>query len=115
MKIEQQKHGDIQLLKFTGRLASSEAKTTKEELLNTLKTSSNIVIDCSELEYVDSTGLGTLVIGLKKALSQDGDLRLAAINAKVKMLLELTKADQVFKIYPTVNTAISSFEKTSTQ
>lgn len=112
MNIEQNTVGEIQLVKFSGRLTSNVAKPAKDEILKAIDISNRVVIDCSELEYVDSTGLGTLVSGLKKALSLDGDLRLGEIMPKVAMLLELTKADKVFKIYPKVDDAINSYDTT---
>ncbi len=110
MKIEHTSQNTIQVFKFIGRLIASEVKAVQPEILSKLEISSNIVINCSELEYIDSSGLGILVSGLKRALNLNGDLRLAEVMPKVAMMLELTRADKVFKIYPTVAEAISSFE-----
>ncbi len=110
MEIQHTSHNDVQLLKLSGRLVSSVADDTRHQIFESLKISNRVVIDCSELEYLDSTGLGSFILSLKHALKLGGDLRLAEIIPKVSMLLELTKADKVFKIFATVDEAISSFE-----
>jgi anti-sigma B factor antagonist len=116
MEVEHQTHNNnVQVLKITGRLAGSEVKKIQQGLPIHLKSSNKLIIDCSELEYMDSSGLGALISGLKLAISQKGDLRLACILTKVRMLLEITRADRIFKIYPTVDEALASFETNNVQ
>jgi anti-sigma B factor antagonist len=110
MKIEHTSQDSVQVFKFIGRLVASEAKVAQGEILKALDISSNIVINCSELVFIDSSGLGILVSSFKRAVKLNGDLRLAEVMPKVAMMLELTRADKVFKIYPAVTDAISSFE-----
>jgi anti-sigma B factor antagonist len=107
-------NNNVQILKLTGRLAGAEVRNIQKILTDHLKTSNNLIVDCSELEYMDSSGLGALIFGLKSAMARGGDLRLATILAKVKMMLEITRADKIFKIYPTVDEAVASFETTIT-
>jgi len=107
-------NNSVQILKLTGRLAGAEVRATQEMVTDYLKRSNKLVIDCSELEYMDSSGLGALIFGLKSAMAQGGDLRLATLLAKVKMMIEITRADKIFKIYPTVDEAVASFDRTIT-
>ena len=69
----------------------------------------NFVFDCTNLEFIDSSGLGILLRILKRAINADRDIRLAAINEEVRMLLEITRADQIFQIFSTVEEAVNSF------
>ena len=66
-----------------------------------------LVIDLSEVEYVDSSGLATLVEVLKKNKTQGGKLGLSGLSDKVRSLFEITKLDKLFLISPTQDEAVS--------
>jgi anti-sigma B factor antagonist len=67
------------------------------------------VIDCSQLGFIDSTGLGVLVSCLRKSIGQGGDLRLSGLSPRVSMVFELTRANQLFSIYLDLKEALESF------
>ena len=58
----------------------------------------NLVIDLSELEFVDSTGLGVLVGALKKARQSGGDVELHTPSPAIRKALEITGLTQVFRV-----------------
>jgi anti-sigma B factor antagonist len=62
---------------------------------------------------MDSTALAMLVQGLKNCRSCQGDLHLTGLQPAVKLIIELTRLDKVFKIFPDVATAVAAFAKTS--
>jgi anti-sigma B factor antagonist len=64
-----------------------------------------IVVDLSRTEYVDSAGLGTLVLLNKEARAAGGCLVLAGLSDHVRDLLRLLRLDEVFKIATTVEDA----------
>ena len=66
-----------------------------------------IVVDLEKVNYIDSSGLATLVELLKKTKSQGGNLGLAGMSDKVKSLFEITKLDKLFLIFPNRDEAIS--------
>ena len=66
---------------------------------------SRIVIDMTDLQFVDSSGLGALVGGLKSARVAGGDLRIAAVPEAVRTVLHLTNLDRVLLDHPTPETA----------
>ena len=63
----------------------------------------------SNVKWMNSSGLGTLMAGLTTLRSSDGDLKLAGLSERVKRPIEITKLNQVLQIYDTVDDAISSF------
>jgi anti-sigma B factor antagonist len=67
-----------------------------------------LVVDLSETEFMDSSGLGALVAGLKTARQAGGDLRVAAPTAQVEMVFQLTRLDRVLRPYPTVEGAVGA-------
>jgi anti-sigma B factor antagonist len=68
-----------------------------------------VVIDMEGVSFVDSTGLGSVIAALKQIRNRQGELRLAAPNQQVRVVLELTTLDRVFPYYATVEDALSGF------
>ena len=65
-----------------------------------------VVIDCSGIEFLDSSGLGAVVAGLKRARQAGGDLRIANVSGQALMVLELTTLDRVRHAYGSVDEAL---------
>lgn len=111
MSFELQNHqGKAVVVSFSGRMAGAQVAMIRQGLDAGLKSSHRLVLDCRELEYMDSSGLGALISGLKTALSRGGDLRLAAVSPKVRMMLEITRADRLFSLYQTPSEAVASYD-----
>jgi len=91
------------------RIDASNCKELQKAFSVWLQDSANIIFDCNALDFIDSSGLGAIVSCLRKALEQKGDLRLAALGPKVSLIFELTKAKQLFSIYPDTASAVASF------
>jgi len=85
----------------------------KNELLTSfdiwLKQTSFLIFECSKLDFIDSSALGALVSCLRKAIEQNGDVKLAQLSSKVSMVFELTKANKLFSIFNDTDSAIQSF------
>jgi anti-sigma B factor antagonist len=71
----------------------------------------HLVVDMSDVSFVDSSGLGALVSALKtlKVLKGGGDVRLANVQPPVVALLEIIRLHRVFASYPSVDQAVQSF------
>lgn len=59
----------------------------------------SILLDCSNLQFMDSAGLGAVVMAFKSVREVKGQFGLCALNEEVKMILEFTGMDQVFPIF----------------
>ncbi|QBG46276.1 anti-sigma factor antagonist [Verrucomicrobia bacterium S94] len=70
----------------------------------------NYVIDLAEVDFMDSAGLGTLIAVLKRVTEQGGDMKIANLQKKPRMVFEITRAYKVFEIYESVEDAIKGFE-----
>lgn len=68
----------------------------------------NIIIDMSELEHINSSGLGVLITLLTKIRKADGELSLASPAENVSNLLTITKLNTIFKVFRTIDEAIAS-------
>jgi anti-sigma B factor antagonist len=99
----------IGIAALQARIDASNCSELQKGFSNWLQYSPNIVFDCSSLDFIDSSGLGTIVSCLRKALEQQGDLKLAALGPKVSLIFELTKVIKLFSIYPDTASAVKSF------
>src|ERR1700747_1978530 len=62
----------------------------------------SIIVDLEGVDFLDSTGLGVLVGGLKRLRSNDGDLELVCTQARILKVFEITGLTSVFRIADTV-------------
>lgn len=67
-----------------------------------------VVVDLEGVDFLDSTGLGVLVGGLKRLRSHDGDLKLVCTQRRILKVFEITGLTKVFEIFDDVETATNS-------
>jgi anti-sigma B factor antagonist len=81
-----------------------------KELLSDLVSggTTRVVVDMAETTFVDSSGLGALIAGLKYARQAGGDLRVARPTAEVVAVFELTNLDSVLRARDTVEGAFDA-------
>jgi len=82
----------------------------KEDLLARVDSGNhNVLVDLSKSDFVDSSFLGALVAGLKKATMKGGDLKIMGLQAPVRAMFELTRLYRIFDIFEDEDEAINSF------
>ena len=90
------------------RLDSAKAPMLRDELLRRIEEGqSRIVLDLSATEFMDSSGLGALVAGLKR-LGSRGGLTIVGAHGAVQRLFQLTRMDKVFALHPTIDAAVAA-------
>ena len=114
MALEVQTHqtdAGVTVVAPTGRLDVAGAPALKDAIgeLAGNGTPPRIVIDMEGVSFVDSTGLGSVIAALKQIRSRQGELRIAAPNQQVRVVLELTTLDRVFPYFATVEEALTGF------
>jgi anti-anti-sigma factor len=93
-----------------GRLDMLVAVDMKKKLAEVVASGSNrLVIDLEKVSFVDSSGLGALISGLKAARVAGGDLRIARAGKQVRYILEVSTLDRVLRPYPTLEEALSGY------
>jgi len=91
------------------RIVADVAPQFKESLIAYVSNGNkNIVLDLSDVTFIDSSGLGAL-IGSLKAVGKDGELVLCGARDAVVNMLKLTRMDKVFHIFTTREEAVSTF------
>lgn len=89
----------VALVSAEGTLDLTAAPMLRGELQTLVKNGAvQLVVDLSDVEFIDSTGLGALISGLKAARKNGGDLRIRNPRERVMTLLKLTNLDQVFRL-----------------
>ncbi len=111
MNFVEQKKGEVFIIGINlARATLQEAEAFKLLLFNALERGERkIIVDFSQCEFVDSTFLGALVVGLKRMTQVSGDIRIVGFKPAVRAMFELTRMHKVFDIYETVEDAIASF------
>lgn len=106
MDLHRHVEGDVAVLRCSGRLNMSAAKVLRSAVDETVGSgTSRIVVDLQETSFIDSSGLGALVGGLKSARQAGGDLRIAAPPEQVRTVLALTNLDRVLAPHASVEDA----------
>ncbi len=70
----------------------------------------NIIVDMSDVKFVNSSGLGNIVRGFSTVKDAGGSLKLAGVTDKISGLLSITKLNSVFEQYKTIEEAAKGFE-----
>jgi anti-sigma B factor antagonist len=87
----------------TGRLNMVAAPALKSQIEESVGSGRDrIVVDFSDVVFIDSSGLGALIAGLKATRQSGGDLRIAHVPEQVMTVLRLTNLDRVLRAHPTV-------------
>ncbi|MCT0226154.1 STAS domain-containing protein [Synechococcus sp. CS-1328] len=90
----------VQVLSPTGILNGEFGEMLQEQIRTALETTSQpLLVDCSALTFMDSSGFGHLVVALKLARQQQRDLFLSGLCTQLLMVLQLTGTDKVFRIF----------------
>lgn len=91
---------NVQVVEPTGILDSTKAEEFRQSVEALLEEGAEVIlVDLKGITFIDSSGLGTLVVLLKKARSLNRSFCICSINDQVRMLFELTSMDRVFEIY----------------
>ncbi len=110
MKLHQQRHGAVTLLKPDGPISESAVVEFERALRELLGSNlGRVVVDMSEVPFIDSKGLEAL-LDISDTLGDSGQaLKLCAVNKTVRQIFELTELDSNFDHFDTINSAVRSF------
>lgn len=88
------------LLRLEGRFDAFAAPAVAEALERLARPKTSLVVDIGGVDFIDSTGLATLIQSMKRQRQADGDLILRSPSDAVRVIFELTKLDRAFVIEP---------------
>jgi anti-sigma B factor antagonist len=108
LDVETGKRGDASVLTLQGEIDVYTAPRLRQAIIDLVEGGErNIVVDMEKVDFLDSTGLGVLVGGLKRVKTREGNLSLVASQEKILKIFEITGLDKVFPIAGTVEEALA--------
>ena len=112
MQIKEKIDNNVAILAFKGDLLGEPDTSNVRNKIHSLVTDNmkRIVIDLGGVNYMNSSGIGTLIACLTTVRNGGGELRLANVGGKVQNLFVITQLVKVFDTYETVERALANFK-----
>ncbi len=99
----------IEVIDVGGEIDISTAPRLRELLIDLIsKDNYQLIVNLERVEFLDSTGLGVLVGGLKRVRAHDGSLDLVCTQERILKIFRITGLTKVFGIHETVDQAIAA-------
>ena len=96
------------VLDLSGEVDSYNAPKLRDKMTALIdNTNANLVINLTDVEYIDSTGLGTLVAGLKRATEKGGSIHIICPNEQIYKVFHITGLVRVFTIHQNEESAFA--------
>jgi anti-sigma B factor antagonist len=101
--------GDRTVLAVAGEIDVYTAPKLREQIVALVDEGRyDLIIDMSAVDFLDSTGLGVLVGGLKRVRAHDGSLALVCAEERILKIFRITGLTKVFPIHATVDEAVAT-------
>lgn len=110
--IKSERGGDAIVYRLRGSLDIATAPSLRAALLEAADNGKHdIIVDCSQLEFLDSTGLGALIGAHRRALEHGGHVRLIVNEGPIQRLLTITGLITVLAVYGSVEAALEDRDR----
>ncbi len=111
LKITNREVDGVTVVQLEGRIVLGEESTAMREAVKNLlaENKKKIVLNMSNVTFIDSAGLGTLVATFHSARNQGSALKLSNLGQKFQEVLQITKLLTVFETFESETAAIQSF------
>lgn len=110
LEIAAREREGVAILALKGRITVGEVSPVRDKISELLaKGQAKIVLDLGDVDYIDSTGLGNLVISFTQVKKAGGALKLMQLNRRNVELLALTRLHTIFEVFADETDAVNSF------
>ncbi len=100
----------VKVIQPTGVLDVTNCSKLRQEIVEVANTGiSNVLLDCQNLTFMDSSGLAALVLAAQKVREVNSQLSICSIDRQIKMLFELSSMDDIFEIFPSSREFYSNY------
>ena len=107
LDLETTKRGDASILTLHGEIDVYTAPRLRQAIVDLVEAGEHrIVVDMEKVDFLDSTGLGVLVGGLKRVKTNEGTLAIVVTQDKILKIFEIIGLNRVFPIARTVDDAL---------
>ena len=109
LSLDTRTEGEHTVVSVAGEIDVYTAPKLREALIELVNAGSyHIVVDVERVEFLDSTGLGVLVGGLKRVRSHDGSLQVVCTQERLLKIFRITGLTKVFSIHESVSDAVTA-------
>ena len=103
------------VIEVGGEIDVYTAPKLRERLVSLVESGSyELIVDMESVEFLDSTGLGVLVGGLKRVRAHEGWIDLVCTQSRILRIFRITGLNRVFSIYDTVGEAVAAHDAPAT-
>jgi len=111
MEISEEKIDDFSVIRLKGRIDANTAPSLDAALNAVIdRGEQKVILSCDELEYINSTGLRTLLAASKKLQTSKGKLILTGITPPIRKIFQITGFTTIFSIFENIQEAQKNFE-----
>lgn len=111
-RIDRENRGAVQLIRLSGSLDMYSFPRLEAQLSQLFQQGHySVVLDCRDLDYIGSAGLGALIGFSKQAREHGGDVKLLNVPERIYKIIELLGFTKVLQVHNTEEAALGSFSK----
>jgi len=109
LKIDKRLVSGVNIMSCHGRVMfGEEATALRDSLKEALRKTPRIVLNLSDVAYIDSGGLGTLVGVYSSARAAGADIKLTGLGQRLRDVLQITKLATVFQVFDSEQEALAA-------
>ena len=102
MHYPQVEQGEFTVISLHGEVDLHQSPQARRQILNCLGQARNLLVDLSQVEYIDSSGVASLVEGLQLAKGRNLKFALVGVSESAMRVLKLARLDTIFPIHASV-------------
>jgi len=102
------------IITLTGEIDLQTSPIAREQILQTLKNKQHVLIEMADVEYIDSSGIASLVEGFQDAKNRKLHFGLVNISTATQQVLALARLDTIFPIFDSVSDGLAKIKKDAT-
>lgn len=103
MKYPVTQYLNYSVISLSGEIDLNESPNARQQILSIINKKNNLLIDLSAVDYIDSSGVASLVEGLQTARAQDLKFSLVGVSESAMQVLQLSRLDSVFTIHASLD------------
>ncbi|AUT01471.1 anti-anti-sigma factor [Nostoc sp. CENA543] len=91
----------VKVIQPRGIFDGRRGRKVYQEVMDSIdKHIETVLVDCQDIQFMDSSGFGTLLLTLKTVRQKKGRLVLCSLNEQIRMILELSDTANIFEVFP---------------
>ena len=112
MKIKKNPKDKVMVLELSGKIMGGpDFDKFKGEITDNIeKGFKHVVLDMSGVPWINSTGLGILITGYHSLKAAEGSMSICNVKERVLSIFYISQLENIFKVFPTLEEALASFE-----